>query len=573
MGGTRGGASRVSRTATVVAVAIVVALPMGLAGAAEQAPDTGKPPAGSGINTAAAYANPQCVRDDGPYGQLEFLLTEPGPVCLPQWEAGKDNGGATYDGVTADSISVIALVPNEQQFAVLPRGGAPTNYATNQTGTIPDALEDALTAYEGVFGGTYTYGRDIDLQFVVSSGSDEAAQRADAVSVIAEKPFVVIDAVGTSVNTFNTEIAAAKIPSFSLNATVDETLEQAPYRWGQVDPDAGPLNGAEFIGKQLADKKAQYAGDPAMQGETRKFGLVAADIVNVDLFNEALAKYGGKIAPGATITYPGTTATLGDPAVAQEHAPVAVTKLKDAGVTSVILLADAGMTGAMTKQATAQEYSPEWIYAGAYNIDLPLLARGTYDQAQWAHAFGISNVPPGSPATTTPPNVIQWYWGPGKGTFGVSYTNAMNWLWLAIMQAGPNLTPKTLKQGVFAVPAQGGSASTDPELAVRTTRTGYGRVNGLPYEEYLRGNKDFTASWWDPETEGPPQLGFPAGTGALWYLNDAKRYYASKWPTKTLKLFDESTAISRLDTAEIPVPPCTGCPSETGQGEPAAAAV
>ena len=205
MGGTRGGASRVSRTATVVAVAIVVALPMGLAGAAEQAPDTGKPPAGSGINTAAAYANPQCVRDEGPYGQLEFLLTEPGPVCLPQWEAGKDNGGATYDGVTADSISVIALVPNEQQFAALPRGGAPTNYTTNQTGTIPDALEDALTAYEGVFGGTYTYGRDIDLQFVVSSGSDEAAQRADAVSVIAEKPFVVIDAVGTSVNTFNIE--------------------------------------------------------------------------------------------------------------------------------------------------------------------------------------------------------------------------------------------------------------------------------------------------------------------------------------------------------------------------------
>jgi hypothetical protein len=94
----------------------------------------------------------------------------------------------------------------------------------------------------------------------------------------------------------------------------------------------------------------------------------------------------------------------------------------------------------------------------------------------------------------------------------------------------------------------------------------------LPYEEYLRGNKDFTASWWDPVTEGPPQLGFPAGTGALWYLNDAKRYYASTWPTKALKLFDESSAISELDAADIPVPPCTGCPSETGQGEPAAAA-
>ena len=163
--------------------------------------------------------------------------------------------------------------------------------------------------------------------------------------------------------------------------------------------------------------------------------------------------------------------------------------------------------------------------------------------------------------------MIQWYWGPGKGTFGVSYTNAMNWLWLGIMQAGPNLTPKTLKQGFFSVPAQGGSASTDPELAVRTTRAGTAGSTGCPYEEYLRGNTDFTATWWDPETQGPPQLGFPAGKGALWYLNDAKRYYGVTWPTKALKLFDESSAISQLDPPRrYPLPPCTGCPSETGQG-------
>ena len=69
------------------------------------------------------------------------------------------------------------------------------------------------------------------------------------------------------------------------------------------------------------------------------------------------------------------------------------------------------MTGAMTKQATAQEYHPEWIYAGSYNIDFPVLARGFYDQEQWAHAFGISNVPPGSPrADDTLPT-----WSSGTG--------------------------------------------------------------------------------------------------------------------------------------------------------------
>jgi hypothetical protein len=266
MGATRSGVALVLRTATVVGAAFTLVLPAYLAGAAERAPGTGKPPAGSGINTSAAYSNPQCERDAGPYGHLAFFTAVPRPVCLPEWKGG-DNGGATYRGVTASSIKVIALIPNEQQTAALPRQGIPTNYATGQPGTIRDALEDALAVYEHFFGGKYTYGRDIELEFVVSSGSDEAAQRADAVAVRAKDPFIVIDAVGTSVNVFNTEIAAAKIPNFSLNATVDETLKQAPYRWGQTDPVAGTLNAAEFIGKQLVGKKAQYAGDGAMQGQ------------------------------------------------------------------------------------------------------------------------------------------------------------------------------------------------------------------------------------------------------------------------------------------------------------------
>ncbi len=570
MRSTRRGTRRISaaRGALLVGAAVTMVVPASLAGAAQRAPGTGKPPAGSGINTAAAYDNPDCVRDDGPYGSLPWVPTEPAPVCLPQWEGG-DNGGATHDGVTADSVKVVVLLPNDEQTAALPRGGVPTNYATGQSGTVRDAVADAHAAHQHAWGGKYSYGRDVELEFVVSSGSDEAAQRADAVTVKAMEPFIVMDAVGTSVNVFNTEIAAAKIPNFSLNATVEETLEQAPYRWGQTDPVAGTLNAAEFIGKQLADRKAEHAGDEAMQGEKRVFGMVVADIIEVEPFLEELAKYDIEIAPRATITYPGTTATLGDPAVAQEHAPIAITRLKEEGVTSVILLADGGMTGAMTEQATMQEYRPEWIYAGAYNIDLPLLARG-YDQDQWAHAFGISNVAPGSPDTNTAPNVIQWYWGEGQGTFGVSYTNAMNWLWLGITQAGPDLTPKTLKQGFFAVPAQGGSASDDPALAVQGTRSGYGRVNGLPYPEYMRGNKDFTATWWDPVTEGPPMLGFPAGTGTLWYIDGAKRFYAGAWPTKRMALFDESGgAIRQFDTLVADeVPPCTGCPSETGQGTP-----
>jgi hypothetical protein len=561
-------APRLVGIALGVVVAVVAALPAAASGAPKQSTGAGKPPAGTGINTSAALDNPRCDTTTQPYGRLDFVTEGGGPVCVVEWKDGKDNGGATYQGVTKGTIKAVAIVPNDAQVSATPASGRPTNYTTGQAGTVPDALSDALEAYEHAFGGTYTYGRDIDLEFVVSSGDDEAAQRADAVTVKAKKPFVVVDSTASSLPVFDTEIAAAKIPVFSLNATIDETLKQAPYRWGQTDPAAGTLNGAEFIGKQLVGKKAEYAGDPAMHDQTRKFGLVQSDVFDIDYFTDTLAKYDGKIAPGATITYRGTTSTLGDPTIAQEQAPVAITKLKTAGVTTVVLLADSAMVNALTTQATAQDYRPEWVYSGTQNIDLPLLARGYADQEQWSHAFGLSNVPPGSPtAPTTLPNVIQWYFGPGQGTFGISYTNAIGWLVSAIMYAGPKLTPQNLKQGFFAIPAAGGSASTDPTLANRTPRSGYGRTNGLPYEEFMRGNKDFTASWWDPDTDGPPILGFPGGKGTLWYLDDAKRFYASHWPTKKLEFFDKSKAIYQFDAPLAPpeVVPCEGCPSSTSQ--------
>jgi hypothetical protein len=557
------------RVALVVCWAAALTLAVVPAGAAARPAGTGKPPAGSGIGTAAALNDALCDNTAGAYGRFDFVLKGFGPICVAAWEGG-DNGGATYQGVTKDSVKVIAIVPNDQQVAATPAQGRPTNYVTGATGTgtVTDAMTDALTAYMHVFGGKYTYGRDIDMEFVTSSGDDESAQRADAVAVKAKKPFVVIDTTASSLDVFDTEIAATKIPVFSLNATLDQTLRQAPYRWGQTDPVAGLMNGAEFIGKQLVGKKAEYAGDPAMHEQTRKFGLVRSDVFDTDRFNQTLAKYKGKIAPGATTTYPGTTSTLGDPAVAQEQAPVIAGKLKSAGVTTVVLIADSAMVNALTKQATAQDYHPEWVYTGTQNIDLPLLARGYTDQEQWSHAFGISNVPPGSPtAPTTVPNSIQWYFGPGKGTFGISYTNAVGWLVTAIMYAGPKLTPQTVKQGFFAIPAQGGSASDDPTLRNRGTRSGYGRTNGLPYDEYMRGNKDFTASWWDPNTDGPPILGFPGGKGTLWYLDTAKRYYSGHWPTKPMKMFDKSSAIYQFDAPAAPpeVVPCQGCPSETGQ--------
>ena len=556
-----------ARAVVVMTVAVAASLPAATAGAAEQAPGTGKPPSGSGINTSAGYANPICDPKDGPYGTMQFVLEGTGPVCLPEWK-GKDNGGATYQGVTKDAIKVVALVPNAQQLAVLGSRSFPTNYATGQPGTVSDALNDALAAYKHAFVGPYTAGRDIQMEYVTSGGDDEAAQRADAVAVLDKKPFVVLDVAG-SLSAFDAEVANAKVPVFALYTTVEETLKQAPYRWGQQDNAAAQINGGEFVGKQVAGKKAVYAGDASMHDKTRTLGLVVNSVQDPSYFTDTLAKYHAKVAPDATFTYTGTAASAGDSAIAQQQAPVAIAKLKQAGVTTILLLADPAMVTAMTTQATAQDYHPEWVYLGSGNIDFPLLARN-YDQAQWAHSFGLANVWPGSPtAATTVPTVVQWYWG-NKGTFGIAYSNAISWLVSGIMYAGPKLTPDTLKQGWFSIPAGGGSANPDPTLRNVGVRFGYGHTNNLGYEEYSRGNKDFSATWWDPGTVGPPTLGFPGGQGTGWYLDNAKRYAAGDWPTKPMTFFDKSKAIYQFESATAPpkVLPCTGCPSQTGQGTP-----
>ena len=116
-------------------------------------------------------------------------------------------------------------------------------------------------------------------------------------------------------------------------------------------------------------------------------------VTDTDLLNTTAAKYGVKFAPGASISYPATDDPFGNPTVAQEQAPVAIAKFKSAGVTTILLLSDSAMTGGLLKQATANDYHPEWIIGAFQYNDLGFFAR-QYDQDQWSHAFGISNLPP-----------------------------------------------------------------------------------------------------------------------------------------------------------------------------------
>jgi hypothetical protein len=402
---------RVPRTAVVLlwaAVTAVLVVPVTLATPAGAAtvkppPGAGKPVAATGIGTSAALANPRCRHDNplyGVYGRFDSTVVGGGPICVKPWDANDDNGGATSPGVTKDTVSVVAVLPNDTQLegTSVAAGTRPVRRSDMQEGgTYADAVHDYLLPLMKYY---ETWGRDIDVKFVTSSGSDEAAQRADSVKIKALKPFAVMDLVTAGLDVLDAEIAKAKIFVYGDATTTEKALAQAPYRWGLSDAQSAAANAAELIGKQLVGKKAEYAGDDATKKQTRKFGFVyIPTLVDVDRFTTSFEKYGGKLTTNNPYTSNGTT--FGDDARAQEQAPIIVTKMKNAGVTTVIMVSDIAMNKAMMTQATKQEWFPEWYLTGAVFQDIAIFARG-YPPEQAAQMFCVSNLSPTCSPTRHP---------------------------------------------------------------------------------------------------------------------------------------------------------------------------
>ena len=557
-----------------LAVPAVQSVPAGAASAAIERPAGAGPPVpASGVGTQAALDNPKCRHDDpkyGPYGRFDTAVVGGGPVCVKAWKAGADNGGATAPGVTKDRITVVAVVPNETQLQTDPV--KPNHMVDRSLSTYVDAIHDYLLPQMKFY---ETWGRDIEVKFITSSGSDEAAQRADVVAVKAMKPFAVFHEVVKGLDVLETEIAKAKIPIMGFSTTATKANQQAPYRWGPSDSQAAALNSAEVIGKQLVGKKAQYAGDD-VKGQTRKFGVVyIKTLVDYPQFVDYFKKYGGTITNENP--YDADGSTFGNSTVSEELAPTMVTRMKAAGVTTVIMLGDFSMNKALMDNATKQEWNPEWFFTGAVYADIGTLARA-YPQEQSQHAFGLSfltpftepDPPPAPPALplSTQVNPLNWYFGVSAATQSGAVITPILWLLAGIQTAGPNLTPKTFAQGLFSVPPSGGAAQN----RVSSTLSGYGKGPNLPYDEYASNGLDFAPYWWDPNQTGPSNGQGEVGKGVGWYANGAKRYVATTWPKKPFDWFDKDTSVYHFTTRQGPVPVYVGdckegCPSAGDGGQ------
>jgi hypothetical protein len=453
------------------------------------------------------------------------------PPCVEPWKGG-DNGGATASGVTKDTITVALYQaqPDLLQQTFFQNSGSDESLSKER---------DTTQQYVDYFSAHYQlYGRTIKLVTVKASGApdDDVAAKADAIKVATEvHAFASFGGPGQT-TAYADELAARGVLCVG-DCVIGEPQSfldrHAPYVWPTIaSPEQASEHWAAFVGKQLAGGKATHAGDKAVQAKRRVFGIVHYDdsagtfAKSVAHFKQRLASY--KVKPAVTVPY-----SL-DITTAQQDARNVIAKLKSAGVTSIILAGDPVFPTFLTKEATAQQYFPEWVVLGYAFTDTAVFGR-QYDQQQWAHAFGVSMLP----ARTTDEidelgNLITWQTGhpPPAKTFR-ELVQAPLVFFTGVHLAGPSLTAKSFRAGLFRFPSAAATTPTRLHLS-------WGRHGIWPGFD-LTGGDDATVIWWDPNATGPDEVG-RAGKGLYRYVDSGKRYLPGQWPTAPIPLFDAKTS-------------------------------
>ncbi len=481
----------------------------------------------------------RCIADDIDWGErcdeetgrLKLPTSIP-PACFAPFEG--DNGGATARGVTEDTINIVYWRWMENDFILQYITGPISNDDTNAD--AEESLRGLLEYYETYY---ETYGRSINLIFYEGTGliSDEISARADAVKIAEEyDPFMVWNGP-TLTNAFEDELVSRGIACLSCGPSQDIEYyrENDPLAWAfGMSAVQANLIASEYVGKQLEGRNAVYAGDPDYQNQPRVFGRLwiesgEASVQNEAEFEENLAGYGVDIAESVAFTL--------DPASLQEQASSAIAKFKAAGVTTVMFSGDPISPRDFTREATAQGYFPEWVHIGSVLADTNIFAR-TYDQEQWANAFGITTLSARvDPTISGAPFRYKWFFGeeaPADDSLGV--IDPWPATFYPIIQGiGPDLTYENWKTALD---------TADPTRQTLTSGSfSWGVTGRWPAElEYdFFGGDDITVFWWDTTKEGLDEADTLAA-GMYFFADGGQRYLLGEIPEEDIVLFDRETS-------------------------------
>jgi hypothetical protein len=469
---------------------------------------------------------------------------ETGRVAIPYFYAPEcfadvaDNGGDTARGVTADTITVV--------YYSAPASDPVLDYITGpiKNDDTPEQIAETVQHFAEIFNSTYqTYGRTVEVKVLDASGGsrDEVAARADARKAVEEMGAFAVWGGPALTNAWADEIAAqGAICIGCLGGSPEFYDDRAPYVVGVgMNGQQNNVHAAEYVTKKLAGKPAEHAGDEAMHDQERVFAHLYISSSEESQKNaEQLAALLGEGGVDLAEQLPYEL----DPGRLPEQATSVISKLKEAGVTTVLIQADPVAPANFTQEATAQEYFPEWVVAGGTLTDTTVFGR-VYDQQQWANAFGITTIAARqSPELTPGFRLHEWFFGeapPAAETAPVLYPNPS--LFFSVLQgAGPGLTAETFRDSLF---------SAEPRQGALTASSLSWGDHGL-WEDIdvdWNGVDDATEFWWDADATGPDELQ-REGQGMIRYVDGGTRYLPGAWDTE-LSAFDEAGTVMVYEEA------------------------
>jgi hypothetical protein len=369
------------------------------------------------------------------------------PPCVKKYSG--PNGGATSAGVTSNAVTIV-MYRNAENAAV--------DAILRSTGTYitPQAEQAMLGAIQQYVDSHYQlYGRKIN--FVYDQGTCnpsppvDSCFRTDADSLVAKyHPFAVFWDNDTNESAFFDELARKGVISWGgWNFTDQFNDSLRPYHYDTL---MGGDTQAEITGqwwcRRMAGGKARYAGTSDLQAKVRKVAVVYPNTAETT----PSAKLLEKIISGCHTSVVDSPYSS-DTSTAATQATTLAVKQKQAGVTSVLWDSDVIAPTYATKAEAAQHYEPEEVIAGGGLLDYDPLAQ-TYDQTEWAHAFGPSDLPESTNISVQDAGKI-WHAEHRSGNPDPN-SNLLTSYALSVaggvQAAGPKLTPLTYEYGLLTSP-------------------------------------------------------------------------------------------------------------------------
>jgi hypothetical protein len=451
--------------------------------------------------------------------------------CVPEFEG--DNGGATYQGVTEDSIKIVYYAP-EQSADMASLLGA---MGANDT---PEQRTETVQQYSEIYTSlSELYGRELELVRFPATGlpDDVVAAVADAQDILAMEPFIVVGGPALDRGTFAQELASAGVICYGCTGSaVPESmaLEMAPYVWSPFPSPDQILDLLDAWVQALgadAETEAELAGGD-LQGQPRKLGVIHFE-QDPPVFEETTRERQNMADIALQESY-----ILDLPNLPSKAAEL-IAQFKAEGITTITFLGDPIMPIYLTQAATEADYFPEWIFTGTVFTDTNMFGR-QYDQEQMVRAFGISQL--AAPVDQDLQEYIRlyrWYFGedtmpPAANQYGVLAPPAV-WLAAGLHMAGPDLTPETFARGLFRVPPLAGGATT-PQIS-------FGNWGFFPEYDY-QAIDDASEIWWDPDVEAEDERGV-MGRGVWRRSNNGERFTADETPTP--RLFEEEDTVTVVE--------------------------